>query len=209
MAPPPTSVYTPFSCLTSQSPFCLPFHSFLLSDYSQSSDPSGALNFNGKAVVHASGVDFSNGASFSINMTQFQLEEELGKGNYGTVRKVLHKPTNVYMAMKVRTSSPSSFPLPLFHSPRGYVVIPFVWTILDYVFGCEHEKSRERETGRTSARCNSVEYPGLGLALRHEGTRRHSSFSPGPLTSHPLYIFSHFSLSFFSLRFVVRLWYLY
>ncbi|KAJ3480103.1 hypothetical protein NLI96_g8590 [Meripilus lineatus] len=63
-------------------------------------DPSGALNFNGKAVVHASGVDFSNGASFSINMTQFQLEEELGKGNYGTVRKVLHKPTNVYMAMK-------------------------------------------------------------------------------------------------------------
>jgi mitogen-activated protein kinase kinase len=30
-----------------------------------------------------------------------QLEEELGRGNYGTVKKVLHKPTNVTMAMKV------------------------------------------------------------------------------------------------------------
>ncbi|KAF7790414.1 hypothetical protein EIP86_001369 [Pleurotus ostreatoroseus] len=63
-------------------------------------DPSGALNFNGKAVLHAKGVDFSNGASFAINMTQLQLEEELGRGNYGTVKKVLHKPTKVYMAMK-------------------------------------------------------------------------------------------------------------
>jgi mitogen-activated protein kinase kinase len=64
-------------------------------------DPSGALNFNGKAVLHATGVDFSNGASFAINMNQLQLDEELGKGNYGTVKKVLHKPTNVAMAMKV------------------------------------------------------------------------------------------------------------
>ncbi|KAH8108038.1 kinase-like protein [Cristinia sonorae] len=63
-------------------------------------DPSGALNFSGKAVLHASGVNFSNGASFAINMTQLELEEELGRGNYGTVKKVLHKPTNVYMAMK-------------------------------------------------------------------------------------------------------------
>lgn len=64
-------------------------------------DPSGALRFNDKAVLHAKGVDFSNGSSFSINMTQMQLEEELGRGNYGTVRRVLHKPTKVYMAMKV------------------------------------------------------------------------------------------------------------
>lgn len=34
-------------------------------------------------------------------MDQLQLDEELGKGNYGTVKKVLHKPTNVAMAMKV------------------------------------------------------------------------------------------------------------
>ncbi|PSR88586.1 hypothetical protein PHLCEN_2v5113 [Hermanssonia centrifuga] len=69
-------------------------------NFSKIVDPSGALNFTGKAVVHSKGVDFSNGASFAINMTQLQLEEELGRGNYGTVKKVLHKPTKVYMAMK-------------------------------------------------------------------------------------------------------------
>ncbi|KDQ21838.1 hypothetical protein BOTBODRAFT_214628 [Botryobasidium botryosum FD-172 SS1] len=63
-------------------------------------DPSGALNFKGKAVLHAKGVDFTNGASFNINMSEFSLDEELGRGNYGTVRKVWHKPTKVAMAMK-------------------------------------------------------------------------------------------------------------
>ena len=53
-------------------------------------------------MLHAQGVNFSNGAAFAINMDQLQLDEELGKGNYGTVKKVLHKPTNVAMAMKVR-----------------------------------------------------------------------------------------------------------
>lgn len=53
-------------------------------------------------MLHAQGVDFSNGSSFAINMDQLQLDEELGKGNYGTVKKVLHKPTKVAMAMKVR-----------------------------------------------------------------------------------------------------------
>jgi serine/threonine protein kinase len=38
-------------------------------------------------------------------MNQLQLDEELGKGNYGTVKKVYHKPTNVAMAMKVRPYS--------------------------------------------------------------------------------------------------------
>ncbi|KAJ7780498.1 kinase-like protein [Mycena maculata] len=70
------------------------------SNFSKIVDLSGALNFNGKAVLHADGVDFSNGASFQINMGQLQLDEELGKGNYGTVKKVLHRPTNVHMAMK-------------------------------------------------------------------------------------------------------------
>ncbi|KAF8070593.1 kinase-like protein [Lyophyllum atratum] len=70
------------------------------SNFSKIVDPSGALNFNGKAVLHAAGVNFSSGASFNINMEQLQLDEELGRGNYGTVKKVLHKPTNVAMAMK-------------------------------------------------------------------------------------------------------------
>ncbi|KIM72087.1 hypothetical protein PILCRDRAFT_16448, partial [Piloderma croceum F 1598] len=79
----------------SNSNFASPF-----SNFGKIVDPSGALNFSGKAVLHASGVDFSNGSSFAINMEQLQLDEELGKGNYGTVKKVLHRPTNVAMAMK-------------------------------------------------------------------------------------------------------------
>ncbi|KAJ7594323.1 kinase-like protein [Mycena floridula] len=69
-------------------------------NFSKIVDPSGKLNFKGKAILHASGVNFSSGASFSINMGQLELMEELGRGNYGTVKKVLHKPTNVEMAMK-------------------------------------------------------------------------------------------------------------
>jgi mitogen-activated protein kinase kinase len=65
------------------------------------SDPSGALNFSGKAILHSSGVDFSNGSSFVINMDQLQLGEELGSGAYGTVKRVIHRPTNATMAMKV------------------------------------------------------------------------------------------------------------
>lgn len=63
-------------------------------------DPNGRLSFENKAVVHAGGVDFSTGASFNINMGDLTLEEELGRGNYGTVQRVLHKRTNVVMAMK-------------------------------------------------------------------------------------------------------------
>jgi len=80
------------------------FYPLLTITHPYHSDPSGALNFNGKAVLHATGVNFSNGASFAINMDQLHLDEELGKGNYGTVKKVLHKPTNVAMAMKVTTA---------------------------------------------------------------------------------------------------------
>ncbi|GJN90943.1 hypothetical protein Rhopal_003957-T1 [Rhodotorula paludigena] len=63
-------------------------------------DPSGRLNFAQKAVLHSDGVDFSSGASFKIKMDDFELFEELGKGNYGTVQKVLHRPTGVTMALK-------------------------------------------------------------------------------------------------------------
>jgi mitogen-activated protein kinase kinase len=46
------------------------------------------LNFAGKAIIHADGVDFSNGNSFKIKMDELELKEELGKGQYGTVQKV-------------------------------------------------------------------------------------------------------------------------
>jgi len=78
----PTSFDTPFS------------------NFNKIVDPSGRLNFAGKAVLHASGVDFSNGSSYEIYMEQLVLEQELGRGNYGTVKKVLHQPTKVEMAMK-------------------------------------------------------------------------------------------------------------
>jgi len=41
-------------------------------------------------------------------MQQLQLFEDLGKGTYGVVKRVLHKPTNVAMAMKVRTPNTNS-----------------------------------------------------------------------------------------------------
>ncbi|ORZ40654.1 MAP kinase [Catenaria anguillulae PL171] len=63
-------------------------------------DPSGNLNFAGKAVLHSSGVDFSSGNSYKINMAELDLREELGKGQYGVVHLVYHKPTKVTMAMK-------------------------------------------------------------------------------------------------------------
>ncbi|OLL22166.1 MAP kinase kinase PBS2 [Neolecta irregularis DAH-3] len=61
---------------------------------------TGSLNFAGKAVLSSHGVDFTSGQSFRITMSEIAIHEELGKGNYGTVYKVLHKPTKVIMAMK-------------------------------------------------------------------------------------------------------------
>ncbi|CAO1632410.1 unnamed protein product [Sympodiomycopsis kandeliae] len=70
------------------------------SEFSDVIDPSGRLNFAGKAVLHASGVEFGNGTSFQINMEDLELQDVLGKGNYGEVRKVKHTKTGVEMAMK-------------------------------------------------------------------------------------------------------------
>jgi mitogen-activated protein kinase kinase len=73
-----------------------PFFFFFLLVYS---DPSGALRFP-KATLSANGVDFANGQSFAINLTQLDLGEDLGKGAYGSVKRVIHRPTKVPMAMK-------------------------------------------------------------------------------------------------------------
>ncbi|GMM28479.1 mitogen-activated protein kinase kinase [Martiniozyma asiatica (nom. inval.)] len=61
---------------------------------------SGSLNFSGKASLHSKGIDFSNGSSFRISMDDLEFLEEIGRGNYGVVSKVLHKPTSIIMAMK-------------------------------------------------------------------------------------------------------------
>jgi len=52
---------------------------------------SGSLTFNGKAVLHGKGVDFTTGSSFRMSLDEIQTLEELGKGNYGTVYKVIHR----------------------------------------------------------------------------------------------------------------------
>ncbi|KAF3990582.1 hypothetical protein FT663_01657 [Candidozyma haemuli var. vulneris] len=73
----------------------------LFANYSKYVDiKSGSLNFAGKASLHSDGIDFSSGSSFHISLDELQFLEELGRGNYGIVSKVLHKPTGVLMAMK-------------------------------------------------------------------------------------------------------------
>ncbi|KAI9502023.1 MAP kinase kinase Wis1 [Coemansia spiralis] len=63
-------------------------------------DPTGNLSFEGKAVINANGVDFSSGKSYKISMTQMEVLGVLGRGQYGVVHKVFHKPTKVTMALK-------------------------------------------------------------------------------------------------------------
>lgn len=73
----------------------------LFANYSKYVDiKSGSLNFAGKASLHSEGVNFSSGSSFHISLDELQFIEELGRGNYGTVSKVLHRPTGVLMAVK-------------------------------------------------------------------------------------------------------------
>lgn len=73
----------------------------LFSNYSQYIDvATGSLKFAGKASLHSTGIDFSTGSSFRISLEELEVLGELGRGNYGTVSKVLHKPTNIVMAMK-------------------------------------------------------------------------------------------------------------
>ncbi|XBW35057.1 hypothetical protein QEN19_000620 [Hanseniaspora menglaensis] len=61
---------------------------------------NGSLNFAGKLSLSSNGINFSNGSSFSITFDELEYIGELGRGNYGNVSKVLHKPTQIIMAMK-------------------------------------------------------------------------------------------------------------
>jgi mitogen-activated protein kinase kinase len=54
----------------------------------------GWITFDGAATITRTGVNFSNGQTFSISLDEVEIIDELGKGNYGTVYKVRHaKPT--------------------------------------------------------------------------------------------------------------------
>lgn len=61
---------------------------------------SGSLNFGGKLSLDSNGVNFQSGQKLNISGKDLEIMEELGRGNYGTVTKVLHRPTNVVMAAK-------------------------------------------------------------------------------------------------------------
>lgn len=74
--------------------------STLFDDYSNIVDTDGRLKFADKATISAHGVEFDNGTTFKIQLEDFELLNELGRGNYGTVRKVRHTKSNVLMAMK-------------------------------------------------------------------------------------------------------------
>ena len=50
----------------------------------------GWITFEGAATITRTGVNFSNGQTFSISLDEIEVLDELGKGNYGTVYKVRH-----------------------------------------------------------------------------------------------------------------------
>ena len=65
----------------------------LFANYSDYVDiKSGQLNFAGKASLHSKGIDFLSGSSFRVSLDEFEYLERMGRGNYGSVLKVLHKP---------------------------------------------------------------------------------------------------------------------
>ncbi|KAF5393389.1 hypothetical protein D9757_000737 [Collybiopsis confluens] len=67
----------------------------LFSSFANVIDPTGRLNFKGKAVLHANGVNFANGVSYRLNM------EDLERGRNSVEEiMVLHTPTGVTMALK-------------------------------------------------------------------------------------------------------------
>lgn len=62
-----------------------------LSDFKNYIDSeNGWVTFEGAATITREGVNFANGATFSISLDQVEVLDELGKGNYGTVFKVRH-----------------------------------------------------------------------------------------------------------------------
>ncbi|KAI8896127.1 kinase-like domain-containing protein [Globomyces pollinis-pini] len=72
---------------------------------------TGNLNFEGKASLDKEGIKFENGTNYDVKLEDFTTLSMLGRGilnyfinhyqgQFGVVQKVVHKPTNVLMALK-------------------------------------------------------------------------------------------------------------
>lgn len=142
---------------TAQGAPSIPAPSGMFASYSKYVDvKSGSLNFAGKASVHSRGIEFSNGTAFRISMDDLEFMEELGRGNYGVVSKVLHKPTGIVMAMKeVRLELDDSkftqilMELEVLHSCQSDCIVEFygaffvegaVYMCMEYMMGGSIDK---------------------------------------------------------------------
>jgi mitogen-activated protein kinase kinase len=63
------------------------------------------LNFQGKASVGTEGIKFENGTLYSTKLDDFLPIKILGRGQFGVVQKVQHKPTNIIMGNKASDAS--------------------------------------------------------------------------------------------------------
>ncbi|BEJ16460.1 hypothetical protein CspHIS471_0510650 [Cutaneotrichosporon sp. HIS471] len=111
----------------------------MFKDFGTIVDPNGSLKFS-KAILHAGGVDFGDGQSFKINMDEIEVLGELGKGNYGSVQKVFHRPTGVTMAMKLDESKLNGIimELDILHRAASPEIVEFygAFTIESCVYYC-------------------------------------------------------------------------
>ena len=65
-------------------------------------DGQGRLFLNdGQVILDDEGVRFASGELYRVSRADFEILEELGAGQYGTVWSVRHLPTNTPMAIKV------------------------------------------------------------------------------------------------------------
>lgn len=59
----------------------------------------GQLSLNGEATLHSGGVSFLDGRTIELKLEDLDRLELLGEGQYGSVYRVLHKPSNKVMGM--------------------------------------------------------------------------------------------------------------
>lgn len=59
--------------------------------------PDGKLHFAGKASIDKDGITFKDGKTYAISLPDMKVIGLLGKGQYGVVQKIIHRPTSRIM----------------------------------------------------------------------------------------------------------------